>query len=78
MLDKDKAVRRPEPHSSPETMGTRCDMCPHLSCIEKEKARIHKWAYYCEAMHRRFGFKELYAITEEECPEHRKIRRKFK
>ena len=78
MLEKEKAPYRPEPHSSPETMGTRCHMCPHLSCIEQERARIHRWAYYCEAMRKRFTFKELYAITKEECPEGREIRRKFK
>ena len=67
-------AHRPEPHYSPETRRTRCDNCEYLYCIEQEKAKLHRWAYYCEKMRRRFTFKELYAITMEECPIHRDIR----
>lgn len=68
----------PEPHYTPETLGTRCDNCPHLSCIPQEGARIHKWAYYCGRLRKRFTYKQLYAITKKECPEGREIRRRFK
>lgn len=71
-------AKRPEPHSTPETANTRCDGCPHLSCIPQEGARLHKWAYYCDAMHRRFTFKELFAIGIDDCPEHKTIRRKLR
>ncbi|MBQ9002150.1 MAG: hypothetical protein IJ087_09885 [Eggerthellaceae bacterium] len=78
MLDSDTWALRPEPHSSPETRGTRCDNCPHLSCIPQEGAGLHRWMYYCSRLHRRFTFKELYAITKRECPEGREIHRRFK
>lgn len=69
---------RREPHSTPETYGTRCDMCPRLSCIEREGARVHRWGYYCDALHRRMRLADLYAVTKAECPEHRDIRRRFR
>lgn len=75
MIENERYARRREPHSSPETMGTRCDNCPHLSCIERPAAKVHRWHYYCQQLRRDMEFKELYAITEEECPEHREIRR---
>lgn len=79
MLDTDRGkYQHREFHSSPETLGVRCHMCPHLACIEREKARVHRWGYYCDALHRRFTFKELYGISKEECPEHREIRRRFR
>lgn len=71
-------AKRPEPHSTPETFGTRCDGCEHLSCIAQEGARVHKWAYYCDRMSKRFSFKELYDIGINDYPEHKAIRRKFR
>ena len=77
MLDSDRHHARREPHSSPETIGTRCHMCEHLSCIEREKAKLHRWHYYCHLLRRRFTFKELYEITKFDCPEQREIKRRY-
>jgi hypothetical protein len=78
-LEEEYPAKHPEPHSTPETAGTRCNMCEHLSCIEQPGAKVHRWAYYCRLLYRRMTFKDLYAITKEECPEHRDLRRrKFK
>lgn len=71
-------AKRPEPHSTPETMGTRCHMCEHLSCIERPTAKLHRWSYYCELMRKRMEQKDLYSITVETCPEHRKMRRRIR
>lgn len=71
-------AKRPEPHSTPETFGTRCDGCEHLAAIAQEGARVHKWAYYCDRMKKRFSFKQLYAIGIDDCPEHKALRRKFR
>ena len=71
-------AKRGEPHSTPETRGTRCDGCGHLSCIENDRARVHRWGYYCDALFRRMTLKELYAVTKAECPEHREVRRRFR
>lgn len=68
-------AKRPEPHSTPETAHTIHDNCPHLSCIEQDKARLHKWNYYCELRHKKMTHKELYETTSAECPEHRRVRR---
>ena len=85
-LEEEYPARHPEPHSTPETADTRCDMCENLSCIKQDGARVHQWAYYCRLLRaesggkgRRMKLKDLYAITKEECPEHRDLkRRKFK
>ena len=69
-------ARRPEKHSSPETMGTRCDGCIHLFCYERDKAKLHRWHYHCDALSRNLSLKELYAMSAEECPEHRGIKRR--
>lgn len=78
MSDPNLWGRRPEVHTTPELYGVRCDCCEHLSCIEQPGARIHRWMYYCDALRRRFKLKELYAITRDECPAHREIRRRFR
>ena len=79
MLDTDRSkFQHPEKRSSPETPGTRCHMCRLLTCKEKKQAKLHRWTYYCNALHREFTFKELYGISKEECPEHREIRRRFR
>jgi len=75
---QERSAHHFEPHSSPETMGTRCHMCPHLSCIERENARIHRWHYYCEKLRKRYTIKELYEIKKSDCPIGREIRRRFK
>lgn len=69
--------RHPEVHSTPETMGTRCDGCPHLTCIEQERSKLHPWRYYCEKLSRTFEFKDLFAVGKRDCPEHRDLRRRF-
>ena len=78
MTDLNVWAKRPEPHTTPELYGIRCDGCEHMSCIPQDGAKLHRWAYYCDALRRRFKLKELYAITRDECPEGREIRRKFK
>ena len=78
MLESDRQHTRRELHSCPETMGTRCDGCLHLSCIERPTAKLHRWNYYCDLLHKRMSQKDLYSITVEMCPEHREIRRRFK
>ena len=67
-------ARGPEVHSTPETMGTRCNGCRFLTCIEQERSRLHPWRYYCEALHRNLEFKQLFEISKKECPEHRDLR----
>lgn len=66
--------RRPEVHCTPETMGTRCDGCVHLTCIEQERSRLHPWRYYCERSGRNLEFKDLFAVSKKDCPEHRDLR----
>ena len=73
MTDLNVWAKRPEPHYSPETRCTRCDNCPDLYCIRQDKSMLHPWMYYCDAMKRKFTYKELYSITEEECPRGRPL-----
>lgn len=70
--------KRPERHSTPEILGTRCDGCEFLSCIEREKARVHRWSYYCEKLTKRMTCKQLSSIKAKDCPVHRLIRRRKK
>ena len=78
MTDPNVWARRPEPHTTPELFGIRCDGCEHLSCIEQPGAKLHRWAYYCGALRRRFTLKELYSVSVDECPAHREVRRRFR
>lgn len=53
-------------------------MAKIFTTFEEPKIDRYRWAYYCDALRKRFKLKELYAITRDECPEGREIRRKFK
>ena len=47
-VDPVRVEGRKEPHSTVETWGAACDMCPALSCIEQRAVRRPKWRYYCD------------------------------
>lgn len=72
MLPTDRRAWRAEPHSTPETWGTRCNGCPELACIESDRSRLHPWRYYCELLKKQV---DVYGITKAECPLHREIKR---
>ena len=69
-------ARRSVKHTSPETYGTRCDRCPKLVCTEVERSRLHPWKYYCEARSKNMELRELYAVSQDECPLHRELKRR--
>ena len=70
-------AKRPEPHSTPETMGTICDGCPELSCIKVDSSKLHPWRYYCEKAGRNMTIHQLYLVTSDSCPLGRTIERKW-
>jgi len=72
----DSRRTREEPHTSPEITNTRCDMCPDMSCILQERSRLHPYRYYCHALSRTLSLKEVYAMTRDECPRHRELKRR--
>ena len=66
----------PPIHSTPETFGTRCDGCKYLECTEQERSRLHRWHYYCNKLAANLDGKKIWTISEEQCPEHRKLKRR--
>lgn len=64
-------------HSTPDTINTLCDGCPKFECIEQDRSRIHPWRFYCDAMGRSLEYRELFFMTEEDCPDHRRVRRRL-
>ena len=78
MLDSDRMAKRREPHSVPESYGTRCDGCQHLSCIERKGAKLYRYSYYCEKLRRKMEQKDLYEISVEMCPIRRELKRRFR
>ena len=68
--------RRAVVHSTPETWGTRCDGCRNFECIPQEKARINPWKYRCNKLGVNFGYKELFKVGIDECPERKHANRK--
>lgn len=67
-------ARRPEPHSVPETLGTRCDNCPDLSCIPQEKSKLRKWRYFCESRHE--TIEDIWNVKKKDCPRGRDLPRR--
>ena len=62
--------KRPTVHSVPDTAWTRCDGCAEFECIEQERSRLHPYRFYCNRLHRELEYKELFAISKEDCPLH--------
>lgn len=77
-MDGSVWARRKALHSSPETYGTRCDGCPELDCIETERSRLHRWRYYCGAMGKGMELRDLYEVTQDDCPLGREIKRRIR
>lgn len=71
MTDPNVWARRREAHSTPETRGMLCDMCPNLSCIRQDKSRLHPYRYFCESSHSSMTLGQMYAMTTETCPDGR-------
>lgn len=72
-------ARKREIHSTPELYGIRCNNCPKLSCSERRGAKLHPWRYYCNSLHKELKLKDMYALTVDDCPEHRKLpQRRFR
>lgn len=58
-------IGRTEPHATDETIGTACDGCAELDCIEQRphpRSRRPRWRYYCNALGRRIDPRDA------ECP----------
>lgn len=51
-------AKRSEPHGIPETFGTVCHNCRHLSCIATRK-RTEPWRFFCENDHKRISPHEI-------------------
>ena len=66
--------RRQPVRSTPDTMNTRCDGCPHFECVEQPRSRLHPWRFHCDRLARELEYRELFAISKKECPEHRDMR----
>lgn len=69
-------AKRTEFHTTPETMGMRCDKCPNLSARKVDGAKLHPYRYYCEARHMNMDLRDMYAIKQDECPIHRALGRR--
>ena len=61
-------ARRQTVHSTPDSAYTMCDGCAELECIEQDRSRLHPWRYYCCQLHREIEYKELFRMTERDCP----------
>lgn len=72
-MSQDVYHMTPEPNSTPETFGSRCDLCPKLKCIEQPKSRIRPWRYYCEALSANV---DVWKVTKKECPLGRDARKR--
>lgn len=69
-------ARRQPIHSTPDSSHTMCDGCQNFECIVQDRSKLHPYRFYCDKLGRELPYKELFRMTEDDCPVEREKKMK--